>query len=58
VPAEITIVVVYGVCLVDLAFIWWWYNRQNKRKALIRASAGYVKLENQEYVDEDRYYRV
>ncbi|OKL61520.1 hypothetical protein UA08_03665 [Talaromyces atroroseus] len=51
VPAEITIVVCYGVCLLDLAFIWWWYDRQNKKKALIRASADYAKMENQEWLD-------
>ncbi|KKA18950.1 MFS allantoate transporter [Rasamsonia emersonii CBS 393.64] len=48
VPAEIVIVVVYGVCLLDLLFIWWWYRRQNEKKAKIRASPEYVKLENQE----------
>ncbi|GAM35646.1 hypothetical protein TCE0_017r04139 [Talaromyces pinophilus] len=51
VPAEITIVVCYGVCLIDLAFIWWWYSSQNKKKAMIRASEGYAKLENQEWLD-------
>ncbi|QGA18042.1 hypothetical protein EYB26_005720 [Talaromyces marneffei] len=51
VPAEITIVVCLGVCLIDLAFIWWWYARQNKKKAMIRASEGYAKLENQEWLD-------
>jgi ACS family allantoate permease-like MFS transporter len=50
VPAEIIIVVVYGVCLMDLALIWWWYRRQNAKKARIRAGPEYVKLENQEYV--------
>ncbi|KAH8695994.1 putative MFS allantoate transporter [Talaromyces proteolyticus] len=51
VPAEITIVVCYGVALIDLAFIWWWYQRQNKKKAMIRASAEYVRMENQEWLD-------
>ncbi|EED21857.1 MFS allantoate transporter, putative [Talaromyces stipitatus ATCC 10500] len=51
VPAEITIVVCYGVCLIDIAFIWWWYSKENKKKAMIRASEGYAKMENQEWLD-------
>ncbi|QKX59085.1 uncharacterized protein TRUGW13939_06216 [Talaromyces rugulosus] len=51
VPAEITIIVCYGVCLIDLAFLWWWYNRQNNKKAIIRTGADYIKLENQEWLD-------
>ncbi|EXJ88440.1 hypothetical protein A1O1_05370 [Capronia coronata CBS 617.96] len=48
VPAEITIIVCWGVCLVDLVFIWFYCKRMNKRKAEARAEPGYVKLENQE----------
>ncbi|KAL1977290.1 hypothetical protein VTN31DRAFT_149 [Thermomyces dupontii] len=51
VPAVIVIVVCFGVCLADLALIWWWYRRENRRKARIRAQPGYVKLENQEFLD-------
>lgn len=50
VPAEITIIVCFGVCLIDLGFLWWWYNSQNNKKEKIRAGADYIKLENQEYV--------
>ncbi|KAI1618081.1 MFS transporter [Exophiala viscosa] len=50
-PAEITIICCWGACLIDLAFIWWYCNRQNKIKALIRQEPGYVKLENQEWLD-------
>ncbi|KAE8393262.1 major facilitator superfamily domain-containing protein [Aspergillus alliaceus] len=51
VPAEITIIVCWGVCLFLMAFIWWWYKRQNAKKAQIRASPEYVRLENQEWLD-------
>jgi MFS transporter, ACS family, allantoate permease len=51
VPAEITILVCWGVCLLDLAFIYFYCRRQNKKKAQIRAQPGYVKLENQEFLD-------
>ncbi|PNS20595.1 hypothetical protein CAC42_322 [Sphaceloma murrayae] len=51
VPAEITIVVCWGLCLVDLAFIWWWSRRQNGKKAAERAREGYVKRENVEWLD-------
>jgi ACS family allantoate permease-like MFS transporter len=52
VPAEITIIVCWGVCLLDLYFIWWWYRRQNANKAQARGKPGYVRLENQEYDDQ------
>ncbi|KAF2402206.1 MFS transporter [Trichodelitschia bisporula] len=51
VPAEITIMVCWSICLFDLLFIWWYCRRQNAKKALIRAELGYVKLENQEFLD-------
>jgi MFS transporter, ACS family, allantoate permease len=51
VPAEITILVCWGVCLLDLAFIYFYCRLQNKKKAQIRAQPGYVKLENQEFLD-------
>lgn len=47
VPAEITIVVCQGLCLLDLGFIWWWCRRENTRKAALRAEPGYQKIENQ-----------
>ena len=47
VPAEITIIVCWGVCLIDLLFIWWYCRWQNKKKAAFRAQPGYTKLENQ-----------
>ncbi|KAL1633450.1 Allantoate permease [Neofusicoccum ribis] len=50
-PAEITILVCYGLALVDLLFIYWYCRRQNKKKAAVRAAPGYVKLENQEWLD-------
>ncbi|KAE9965431.1 hypothetical protein EG328_009661 [Venturia inaequalis] len=51
VPAEITIVVCQGLCLLDLGFIWWWCRRENARKAALRAEPGYQKIENQEWLD-------
>lgn len=51
VPAEITILVCWGVCLCIMAFIYVYWRVQNKRKAKIRADPSYVKLENQEWLD-------
>lgn len=51
VPAEITIIVCWGVCLIDLAFIHLYCKWQNNKKAKIRDAPGYVKLENQEWLD-------
>lgn len=48
VPAEITIIVCWVVCLVLLVGAWFWYRRENKRKAVIRTQPDYVRLENQE----------
>ena len=35
----------------DLAFIYWYCVRQNKKKAAFRARPEYEKLENQEWLD-------
>lgn len=51
VPAEIVIIVCYCVCVVDLAFIHWYYLRQNKKNEAVRAEPGYTKLEKQEFLD-------
>jgi len=51
VPAEITIIACWGVCLLDMLFIYWYCKRQNAKKALLRAEPEYVKLENQEWLD-------
>jgi MFS transporter, ACS family, allantoate permease len=50
-PAEITIIVCWCACLVDLLFIWWYCRRQNAKKAAIRAMSRYKKLERQEFLD-------
>lgn len=51
VPAEIVIIVCWGLCLIDIYFIWWYCRLQNKKRAAIRASPSYVRLENQEWLD-------
>ncbi|KAF2705214.1 MFS general substrate transporter [Pleomassaria siparia CBS 279.74] len=51
VPAEVTIIVCWSVCLGILAFIHFYCVWQNKKKAQIRASPEYIKLENQEWLD-------
>ncbi|GES66199.1 MFS allantoate transporter [Aspergillus terreus] len=51
IPAEITIIVCWGVCVFLILFILWWYKRQNAKKAEARASPDYVRLENQEFLD-------
>ena len=51
VSAEVTIIVCYGLCICDIIFIHWWCVNQNKKKAARRQDPGYVKLENQEWLD-------
>lgn len=48
VSAEIVIIVCWGVCLFILLFIWFWYQKENRRKESIRSAPDYVRLENQE----------
>lgn len=50
-PAEITIIVCWFACLLDLVFIYWYYRKQNKKNERIRAAPEYKKLENQEFYD-------
>lgn len=49
--AEITILVCWGICVLLLGFIWWYYKIQNRRKAAIRADPGYRRLDNSEWLD-------
>ncbi|CAL3966223.1 hypothetical protein PZA11_002943 [Diplocarpon coronariae] len=51
VPAEITIVACYAVCVLDLACIHCYYGRRNERNAELRARPGYKKLDRQEFLD-------
>ena len=51
VPAEITIVVCYALCIVCLVYIHWHYTRQNRKKIAFREDPSYVKVENQEWLD-------
>ncbi|KAH3991030.1 hypothetical protein HBI56_235230 [Parastagonospora nodorum] len=51
VPAEITIIVSWSVCLGILAFIHCYCVWQNKKKAQIRAAPEYVHIPNQEWLD-------
>ncbi|KAI9720350.1 MAG: hypothetical protein M1828_005734 [Chrysothrix sp. TS-e1954] len=50
-PAEIAIIVCFGVAMLDLAFIAWYCRRQNKKKAQVRAAPGYKKIKNIEFLD-------
>ena len=51
IPAKVTIIVCFVVCLIDLYLIYWYTKRQNIKKAAIRAQPGYTKLEGQEFLD-------
>lgn len=51
VPAEITIICCWAVCLVDMIFIYWYCKRQNRIKEAVRSAPGYTRLENQEWLD-------
>jgi ACS family allantoate permease-like MFS transporter len=44
-------IVCYLLCIVDIVFIYWYCKRQNAKRAAVRASPSYVKLENQEWLD-------
>ena len=40
-----------AVCLVDMAFIYFYCRDQNRLKAKVRAQPEYQRLENQEFLD-------
>lgn len=50
-PAEITIIVCYSVCALELAVISFYYRWLNKKNAAVRAMPGYKKLDKQEFLD-------
>lgn len=50
-PAEVSIVVLFALSILDLFFIYWWCRRQNAKKAALRAAPGYKKRENVEWLD-------
>ncbi len=37
--------------MLDLGFIWWYYQNQNRKKAAVRAAAGYVKVDRCQWLD-------
>lgn len=49
--AEITIIVIMCIAIIDLLFIYWYSRHRNMKKAKLRAQPGYQKLENQEFLD-------
>jgi ACS family allantoate permease-like MFS transporter len=51
VPAEITIIVCYALCVLDLGVIFWYYRRMNKKNGMVRTKPGYKKLDKQEFLD-------
>ncbi|CAG8889702.1 unnamed protein product [Penicillium egyptiacum] len=51
VPAEVTIIVCWGVCLFLLVGVWMWYRRENQKKIQFTARPEYVRLDNQEFLD-------
>ncbi|KAF2457743.1 putative MFS allantoate transporter [Lineolata rhizophorae] len=51
VSGEVTIIVCWSLCVLDIVFIWWYCRHMNRKKEAIRNAPGYVKLENQEWLD-------
>ena len=51
VPAEITIIVCWAVCIADLWAIYWYYRRMNRRNEEVRRRPGYRKVDKQEFLD-------
>lgn len=40
-----------AACALDLGFIWWYYQYQNRKKAAVRAAAGYIPKKNCQWLD-------
>ena len=51
VPAEITIIVLFAACILDMLFIFFYLAWQNKKKERERTRVGYVKKEGIEFWD-------
>lgn len=51
VPGEVVILMCWSLCLILLSIIYWYCKYMNAKKRQIRAQPGYVKLENQEFLD-------
>ena len=51
VPAEITILVLFAVGLVDMLLMYFYLRRQNKKKEQERVQSGYVEKEGHEFLD-------
>ncbi|KGO73857.1 Major facilitator superfamily domain, general substrate transporter [Penicillium italicum] len=51
VPAEVTIIVCWGVSLFLLVGVWIWYRRENQKKIFFTSRPEYVRLDNQEFLD-------
>ncbi|PTB54487.1 hypothetical protein M431DRAFT_530667 [Trichoderma harzianum CBS 226.95] len=49
IPAKVTILVCYVLCMIDVIFIWWYCRRMNQKKAALRAEPGYVTQENSDH---------
>jgi ACS family allantoate permease-like MFS transporter len=51
VPAEITILALFAVSIVDILVIYFYLRWRNTKKEAERAEPGYVKREGQEFMD-------
>lgn len=51
IPAEITDLVCWSVCILDLAYIHWYYRARNKKHEELRNMPGYIKVDKQEFLD-------
>lgn len=51
VPAEITIIVLFAACMVDMLLLFLYLARQNRQKEMKRQRPGYVKQEGIEFWD-------
>ena len=51
VSAEITIIAMLSLAIVDLLLIWAWLKYQNVKKEVARKQPGYVKRKGVEYLD-------
>ena len=49
--AKIIICVCYGLSIIDLLLIYFYCRRQNRKKSAILNDRGYIRMENQEWLD-------
>lgn len=51
IPAEVVLIVCFGLTILDLVFIYFWYAQLNSKKVAFRAGPSYQQMDNRAWMD-------